>query len=342
MTTTTPARWVVLRSRARRGAAMLLALAALVIVVPAGVAALRSAAARALASSASLDEERARVAALSIGPALLAWAANQDGSQTAPLRRRDGLVRILDREGQDGARIVVDAIDLSGRLHVEALGTLARSGLPRPLDQMTVPAPTRREATSADPIPLMPEAIAWSVRRELDATAPTFPLSGAGNADSLEPAVALWVTDHGRRQNAGARARPGQTPTIPALNIHTAPIELLRAALVGYDPAPARSALECRERGEPIPPEVAGSLAAASRAGGRGAGESGRSWSLTPLTTRSDAYGFLVAVERGATRVTWWIVAERSMQAARRGSMTSAGRGPASGWTITERRRVFP
>ena len=338
----TTGRWVMLQSRVRRGAAMLLALAALAIVVPAGVAALRGASNRAVESSTSLDEERARLAALSIGPALLAWAANQDNSEAAA-QDREGLRRILDRDGQDGARLIVDAIDLSGRLHVDALGTLARNGLPRPFDQLAVPKSNRAaDSSSLKALPLMPEAIAWTVRHELGASASSFPLSGTGSGDHPEPIVALWITGHGRQQNNGARARPGLAPPTPAINIHTAPIELLRAALVGYDPALSRSALECRERGEPIPPEVADSLTAASSAAARGAGERGRTWSLTPLTTRSDAYGFLVAAERGAGRATWWIVAERSMQAGRRGGVASAGRGPVTGWTITERRRVYP
>jgi len=342
MTTTTTPRWVVLGSRAHRGAAMLLALAALAIVVPAGVAALRSASAWATESSFSLDEERARLASLSIGPALLAWAADQDSSEAASAEDREGLMRILDREEQDGSRLVVEAIDLSGRLHIDALGTLARNGLPPPFRQLAIPEPNSAEEASAEFMPLLPEAVAWSLRHELGASAPSFPLSAAGSGDHPEPIVALWITGHGRQQDKGSRARPGRAPPIPALNIHTAPVELLRAALVGYDPALARSALEHRERGEAIPPEIAGSLTAASSAAGRGAEESRRSWSLTPLTTRSDAYGFLVAVERGATRATWWIIAERSTQAGRRPGLANAGRGPLTGWTITERRRVYP
>lgn len=341
MTLPTSARGVVLRARAHRGTAMLLALAALAIVVPAGAAALRSASARATESSGSLDEERARLAALSIGPALLAWAANQDSSEAAA-QDREGLTRILDREGQDGARLIVDAIDLSGRLHIDALETLARNGLPRPFDQLAAPAPNRANENNLEFRPLLPEAIAWSLRHELGASASSFPLPLEGSSDPQEPSVALWITGHGRQQDKGSRARPGRAPPIPALNIHTAPVELLRAALVGYEPALARSALEHRERGEPIPPEIAGSLMAASSAAGRGAEESQRTWSLTPLTTRSDAYGFLVAVERGAGRATWWIVVERSTQAGRRGGVPSAGRGPVAGWTITERRRVHP
>lgn len=329
-------------SRARRGAAMLLALAALAIVVPAGVSALRGASARAMESFSSLDEERARLAALSIGPAILAWAADQDGLDAAPTQDRAGLMRVLEHEELDGSRLVVDAIDLSGRLHLDALGSLARAGLPAPLNQLTNPERASSNRTDSDHVLLMPEAIAWSVRHELGASAESFQLSAARSSDHPEPTVALWITGHGRRQNSGAPARSGQAPPIPPLNIHTAPVELLRASLVGYDPALARSALEHRNSGEPIPPEVAGSLAAASSAGGRGAGESGRSWSLTPLTTRSDAYGFLVAVERGSTRATWWIVAERATQAGRRGGAASVGRGSSTGWTITERRRVYP
>ncbi len=333
---------------------MLLALAALAIAVPAGALALRGAASRAVESSTRLDEERARLAALSLGPALLRWASEQEGSGASAPVGADGSVRILEQPatGAEGSRVVVDAIDLSGRLHIDALGTLGRNGLPPPLDQLS-PAPALGPAPSPAPgitsmlpdrgegdAPLYPEAMAWWALDRAGAVVSSFPTRSDAEERDLAPSVVHWLAGPGHGAAADRRRRAAQPARPTALNIRTAPIELLRAALVGYDPALARTAMACRERGEPIPAEVVGSLVAASgRATPTGAmsvsGGGGGGWVRTPLTARSAAYGFIVSVERAGGRVSWWVVAERSPPGARR---TDPALG---GWTITERRRVY-
>lgn len=336
----------------RPGAAMLLVLVAIAIVVPAGAAALRLASMRASESSDALDEERARIAALVIEPALLAWAS--DPERNAPLRPEmsdevapsidpSGFVRVLELSQSDGTCLVVDAIDLSGRLDIEMLDSLARNGLPPPLGQLT--SQDFRPPGRSNEALVYPEAISAAATKKSGSFVHAWP-----RREGDRSAAAIWLRGIDRARPDQQGASPESTEQ-SSVNIHSAPIELLRAALVGYDPGLARAAIEHRERGERIPQEIAASLVAASRRG-----SSGRSFAdgsrLTPLTDKSDAYGFLVTWERGPVRTSWWIVAERgappvtrpdgrSQPGPRAASRGTNGRS-LTGWWVSERRRVYP
>jgi hypothetical protein len=156
-----------------------------------------------------------------------------------------------------------------------------------------------------------------------------FPRSKLASGDS--DAAVLWITTRG--------AEPF------ALNVDSAPIPLLEAALTGRDPGAAARALAARREGLRVPPEVVATLSGSGTA------------NATPLTSASNAAGFIVTIRRvgeghpeaesesGGQR--FWLVAERL--GVRRAGAGGAGGGGASGggagggsggWIIVERRRA--
>jgi len=236
-----------------------------------------------------------------------------------------GFVRIASVQ-EVGVRVRIDAIDLSGRLHVTRLHPRAASGssalgglrglggLPPPLDRLgdiTLVDSARGGAREADVDPLSRPSLPAMLRAggiEDDVaefprlTAHDGPLANEGGAASL------WVTDH------------GQPPY--AVNIDTCPADLLEALLIDRDPGARGRALASRREGRRVPAVVVASLNASAPPG------------AVPLTNTSSVVGLLITVrlEDAAFAARFWTVAERVTESSRVGT--------GSPWRIVERRRA--
>lgn len=308
------------RSAQRRGAALLVALVCLSVVSLAGVSLLRLAFDASMTARRDAAVREAETLAADAEHAVLAWlAAGGGGGGFGGIPdgvERSGFVRIASVS--DGAlTLTLDAIDLSGRLHASHLRghPRLRAALPlayQGLDDASLQrlattarpaARAGRAAAAADPALLLREVVAMTGRADAREFPPLGEVTAAG---SLGDSACEWLTTRGGAPHA--------------LNVNTAPLPLLEAALAGRDPAAAARALAARQEGKPVPPDA---LAALARARGR-SGEA-----IVPLTASSSAAGFLVTVRVPSTTTRWWIVAEPAP-----GSRTSGG------WSVVERRRA--
>jgi hypothetical protein len=276
----------------RRGAALLLALGALVAVTTLGAAALRAATTARLVGVADRDTAEAAQLVRDLEPALLAWlgsGAISGHSDWAPV--------FASVRGSVG--VTVHAVDLSGRLRIDRLESFAAMGLPQTLRMAELDELLERPAAT----PALVEEVAIAARCD------AFPISHAG-APAFD--AATWLTAYGDG----------------ALNVRTAPLPLLEAALRGADPSAARLLLVARQTGEPIPPAVMASIQRRTAAG-----DADR---LVALSTGSTAAAFLVTIEHGRVARRWWLVAElgdpRAIDDARRRARPQ--------WRWMERRRI--
>lgn len=276
----------------RRGAALLLALAALVAVTTLGAAALRAATTARLVGVADRDAAEAAQLVHDLEPALLLWlgaGAINEHPDWAPV--------FASVRGSVG--VTVHAVDLSGRLRIDRLGTFAAMGLPQALRAADLDGLLKRPAAT----PALVEEVAIAARCD------AFPISSA-RGPALDPAI--WLTAYGDG----------------ALNVRTAPLPLLEAALRGADPSAARQLLVARQTGEPIPPAVLASIQRRTAAG-----DADR---LVALSAGSTAAAFLVTIEHGRVARRWWLVAElgdpRGIEESRRRARPQ--------WRWMERRRI--
>lgn len=317
------------RMRTRRGLALLLVIVALSIVTAAATGALRASANALSAAHRSVFEVQAEALARDMEPVLLD-ALREGADALFPIEGDPSAPAALLRTGRGAVRVSVDALDLTGRLHAMHLGSLADAGLPealQPLSGSRGSLETRRTAHGVESLPLtLEQVIAENGLSPTVGGVRVHPPS-LGGLD----AAALWITTRGRG----------------ALNVRTAPMPLLRAAVRGRDPGAAREVIDAREHGRAIPPDAVVRL---SRAPRHGAGAEPR---FVPLTATSDAVAFIVTIEAAGRRARWWSVAEpkragsvprvvRALPELNPDPSASNVRRPdqAPAWTIVERRRI--
>ena len=297
-----------------RGVALLVALIALAMVATLAVGALQRSVNGSTASRVMSGSRQAARLVDDCTPVLLGWAATEAAGVIAQVEDPSRWIPVFDSH-EVKTRVQIHAIDCSGRLRTDRLDTFARLGLPAGLQRLNnaaITVPLFREASGLRPL-LETYAAALSDRAAINVFSdPTSEYDPVG-----QDYLADWITTHGGG----------------ALNVNTAPIQLLRAALLGLDPADARKVLESRQAGEPVPASLLRSL------------DDNRTDDTRRLrlSTTSDAYGFLVTIAEGSARQRWWIVAERSTSS-RSGSTPGKtyGADPADigSWRITERRRI--
>lgn len=298
----------------RRGVALLVALIAVVTVSTLAVGALQRSVNGSTEAELLLRSKQARLLVEDFTPQLLEWAA-EDGSDV--INASDdpaGWVPIF--ESDSGAlKVRIHAIDCCGRLHIDRIDTFARLGLPHEIQRLSSSNGLKPKFRDAPDLQPLLETLASSLSGQERIS--TFP-DPARSGDLAETIyLADWITTQGDG----------------ALNVNTAPIPLLRAALRGLDPEAARSILGLRESGEPIP-------AALIRSTDRDQKDSAK---RVPLTTTSSAIGFIVTTTELSSRHRWWIVAERLSRAKSQGSTGQTyGADPSAigAWRITERRKI--
>lgn len=324
----------------RRGAALLIAVVAVSIVTVGTVGALRSSASGLAASGGAVFEAQAEALARDLEPIALALLTEKGDALFASAPDPSGLVEVL-RDGRGGMAIMVQALDLSGRLHIAHLRSFAGDGLPEPLQALRASAPRSAGPSSAGGT-LSQTFSAAGGGADLSRVT-EWPAHAVRRRSDRDPtSAAMWLTEHGSG----------------ALNIATAPIELVRAALRGRgrDPGAARQVLLARERGEQVPADAVAGLNARPGAGGLGE-------RLVELTTTSDAVALVISVESGGRLARWAIVVEAGgaprrrdanadtyrrplptfregadpppEQARKRPAASSTGR-----WSVVERRRI--
>jgi len=295
---------------------MVLALAALMLVSTLGVGLLRAAANRSMASRHALNEAHAALVSERIEREILHWL---ETSPDAPrMIARPGWT-LLHEHHSEMLVVHIHALDLTGRLHVGCFATDAAAGLPDPLrsalrDGALPPAarPAARDRTPTSP--LLEECLDVSVLA-LRPPWRLFPSRADVIAGTSDEVASHWVTGYGEG----------------ALNIHSAPIPLLDAALIGHGVArrDREEAIALRQEGYPIPRSLANRIISSRRPFEQHPG-------AVPLTDRCRAMALLITVRgRGADRA-WWIAVEH--RAAPRAPRRSAHRQPA--WHIVERRRI--
>lgn len=293
-----------------RGFALLLALAALSVVGTLGAGALIRAQDAVSTVQFSLADVQSRLALDSAEGILVQWIADSDSSFASMQWPADGFAGVL-KSGNGELSITVDAIDLSGRLHAARLESFAMRGLPSKLQSIDA-LEARRLVESLrheELAPTLEQIAAMRSTFSPDAFIRVFPLE----ASTLnEPALCQWLTTQGSG----------------ALNLHSAPPALLRAALHGLNPTQARRAVAARQSGERVEDAVASALIAERN---RTSARSGRASRHIPLTTTSSAIGFLIRVEQAGRVERWWLAAEPTpnQEAAQ----------PAA-WRVMERRRI--
>ncbi len=316
-------------ARHRAGVALLLVLIMLPIMMISAVAALSTARSASTASDRAVSFEQARVLIADLDPMLVEWVDRHadtppsGGGEGEPPVDPSGLRSLYvggptPDEASESPTLAlhVEALDLSGRLHVRHHGSFARLGLPPRLMEVCERVAPHTPPSRSTPGELPPPTLDHVLDRAaspLHESVAVYPPA----IDNPERVVAaMWLTTLG----AGA------------LNLNTAPIPLLEAALQGADGALRAQAVAARRAGEVIAPAIARQLIRdrATRIERHGGGTGETSGGLVPLTDRSDAYAFLITVEAGVARHRWWLTYER-----RRGDGGEA-------WRPIERRLIAP
>ncbi|MCA9293222.1 MAG: hypothetical protein KDA20_05355 [Phycisphaerales bacterium] len=275
----------------RRGMALLLALLALSILSLTGVGLLRAASTSRLASTTDTTDAADRAIVRDLSHMILARLREQAGPVADPDWLQPGSLTWLEQRLDAKTLVRVQALDLCGRLRVDQLDTFAASGLP---------AAVRRALRTDD----------------IELTSGTRPLLEAMLTEQPPDDRATdpwrWVTTHGSG----------------AISLHTAPLPLLRGALIGLEPTATTQVLAARTAETPIPADLAQRLIAERRQQRRAGGNNDR---FVALTDRSEAIGITITIARaGLSPRTWWLVA----------SLEPATQRSGPGWRIVEQRRV--
>lgn len=182
-------------------------------------------------------------------------------------------------------------IDLAGRAHVRHAGAFAADAIPvsiaNAIDREAVDrAIERRASQQQEPSPLPPPLLESLLRRGTPVA--NFPSDPDQKTES-ETALTTWWTTHGSG----------------SLNIATAPLPILEAALLGLDPLHTSAVLDARRAGQPPP---ATSTAALIQARSRQIADEDAT-RLIPLTDRSDAVGVLVETTFAShINRTWFVL----------------------------------
>ena len=294
----------------RRGFALVLALLALSVVGSICVGALLRARAATTTVSFSISEIQSELVLEGLSTAIRQWLEDSETDLSTVNWPARGRIQILNHESEN-LSISVEAIDLSGRLHVSRLQTFAMRGLPSDLQSID-PVQSRRIAASLQRnnlAPTLEQIVALGSTLVLDAPLAVFPLSEEVPEGST---ACEWLTTLG----------PGD------LNVHSAPPELLRAAVHGLNPTLSRRAVESRQRGTRVDDDVASALVTERN---RATSRSSQNSRHVPLTTKSSALGFLISITHSGRIERWWVSLEKRPD--RRGSQNT-------NWRIVERRRI--
>ncbi len=301
-------------SSSRRGIALLVSLVVVMSVSTLAVGLLQQAQSGSTASEFNTRSTQARLLVTDLTPRLLEWAAAETDSVFRAADDPSGWVPVFETDTGSLA-IRIDAIDCSGRLRIDRLSTFARMGLPAPLQQLQVNQ--IREPNFKETKELRPLLESFANHTPDRSAIEAFSKSHTSTAQPGTIVLADWVTTHGSG----------------ALNITTAPLPLLKAALRSQDPSSAREILALRESGGPIPPSLI-------QQSSNSASDSSKR--LT-LTTTSSAVGFILTVTDHGSEQRWWIVAEQLTASQLRGALSAAYGADVSAissWRITERRRI--
>jgi len=298
----------------RRGVALLVALIVVMSVSTLAVGLLQRSLNGTTESEFLLRSTRARLLADDLTPMLLEWAAAETDNVFRDADAPESWVSVFESNAGE-VSIQVHAIDCSGRLHTDRLDTFARLGLPSQLQRLrhaSVRAPGFKDAPNLQP--LLETYASELTNQQPIAIFPDL-FDQATQAD--QPVLTRWITTHGDG----------------ALNVNTAPVPLLQAALRGLDPSTAREILALRKAGEAVPASLIQTRS----------GDTNDSSKQLRLTTTSSAVGFIVTVSDRSSRHRWWIVAERlagSQPQGPLGAAYGANANTIGAWRITERRRI--
>lgn len=293
-----------------RGAALLMALLALSVVSAVSVSMLRAGADASLSAHARVQRLECRLLIETLVPHLLKALSEIDRSSEEHPGIGPGLITLLEESSGD-ARATVRAIDLSGRLHVRSLDSFAAGGLDgSPLQLLRSADFTTTTNIKVDDPPVLEETIAALVSERSGEPVDAFPSRRDGGTNRSADAVAMLVTGYGDGR----------------LNVRTAPMPILEAALHGRDPAASHRLLDLRRAGAPIPDAAVNALGGPDRHAGNAGGQDHDRF--VPLTGVSSAVGFIVAIEHPGALRRWWLVAERGQ------------RGSANGWMLRTARRI--
>ncbi|MCB9848561.1 MAG: hypothetical protein H6814_09120 [Phycisphaeraceae bacterium] len=300
----------------RRGVALLIALLVLVTVSTLTVGAIRAAFDGSAEVNQMLQLRQVDSLVDDLAPPLLEWAARDADGWIASQDDPSGWAPVFQAES-DGLMVRVHAIDCSGRLRVDRLGTFAGLGLPSEIQRLRVGHVSAPEFGDLKNLRPLLESFAGSLASPHVVAA--FP-GWFGEAPPHDRAVLVeWVTTHGDG----------------ALNVATAPLPLLQAALRGLDPAAVREILRRRRDGEPIPRSLIQTPDRDEQSGAK----------RVRLTTSSSAIGFMISAESRGVRLRWWVVAERLPADQLDGSIGvayNADKNTIGAWRITESRRIAP
>lgn len=296
--------------RSRRGFALVLALLALSVVGSVCVGALLRARAATTTVSFSISDLQSELVLEGLSDAIRQWLEDSEADLSMIDWPTHGRIQILNHESAN-LSISVEVIDLSGRLHVSRLETFAMRGLPTNLQSIDS-VKSRRIVASLQRDNLKPtieQIVALGSTPDADKTLAVFPLSEDEPKNST---ACEWLTTLG----AGD------------LNVHSAPPELLRAALHGLNPTLSRRAVESRQRGARVDDDVASALVSERN---RTTFRSSQNSRHVPLTTKSSALGFLISITQSGRIERWWFALENRPN--RRSSQNA-------NWRFVERRRI--
>ena len=324
---------LILHNISDKGIALLLSLAALVTmsIVVTGIVRITANSAIAERRQAFEREASALVQELTLQlPGVL--------PDLSPLPGPDPWIRIIDSTN-DNLQIRVHGIDLSGRLHIKYLDTLARLGLPSSLQNIY---PDDAESG----IPVLLEELAQTTD-----DVRVFPSPGEALYSSDDPQYEQNDVSKGdprfvfHRPDAGASDTPGEPPvelvtlrtilcewiTVVGpgyLNVNTCPMDLLKEALSDADATAAHECILLREESKPVPDDVVmrlGELPNLGQVNGKNNVLTGDENKIR-FTNKSLALGLLVEVSNDVMNRRWWMTLERKH----------------GKWIIIEKRRIYP
>ena len=280
--------------RRRSGLALVFALLALLVFTMVAVSLFATAMHTDLSARLDSAEHQAEVLGRDARPLALAWLSEHASMYPSVLLGQDGRFEIDPRgyvpvleDEHDGVFVRVRVIDLAGRLHVRHHGPSVRalgviSGASTPLGGTAVlTAESHRPPQPVDAVATEHSLSTW-------------PELGVGSVDlsSIGPRSASeLLTSHGRR----------------AVNLRTAPREVLDAVLVGLDPVVSSRVLDAASAGRALDAADIHRLVS-QRDRIRQASPKNTD---APLTAIAGPFGVLIEVQVTSTWQSWWGVADR-------------------------------
>lgn len=287
-------------STSRSGIAMILVLLAVLVLSGAGLTLVRTSASFSNLARHELFERRSRITANDLREVLVAWVDQRSSSGGKQSGTEELQLSI------DGCDIEVETVDLAGCLHAKYLAGASSLlySLPSEFHTLSIP----KAYASLDWEKAIPEE--RPTLEELSSSNSFYIWGTQGDARS--PRLCQWITTAGRG----------------SLNIHTAPLDLLSAAMTAaeVEASDARRVIKARSENHAIDPTVAARAVIVAQQAHRTNGK------VIPLTTREGPWGFLVTVKEDRQQARWWVEVEEV-----RAKHTST---PRHRWKVTQFRRV--